>query len=145
MPACEWRLNPQRYAFAQTFELRYGDLDVQHELNEQAMGRMLEATRFHMLKQFGGTPAAYVLDTVIAEINFERLDLIFSGMDIVGTASVLRVGSTSFSLATALFSGGACLALSDVVHVAIDAQGRPRRLCDAGRQALQSWMSEQSS
>lgn len=135
-----WRMDPARYAFTKTFELRYGDLDSQSHLHEIATLRILEATRFHFLRQLNGTPAAAVIENVTAELTFESFHQADRSSELLGTASVLRVGKSSFVVANALFSSGHCLAVSDVVHVTIDANNRPRPLLDCDRMALQAWL-----
>lgn len=134
-----WRIDLSRYAFSRAFELRYGDLNSQGQLHELAIGRMLEATRYQMLRALANTPAAHLIDNVTAQVTFERLRPAVQGREIIGAAGVLRIGQRSYVLGLSLFSDGCCQVLSDVVHVLVDADLRPRVLTECGRAALRRW------
>lgn len=139
--SADWRLDIRRYAFRQEFRTRYADLDWRGQTHEVAIGRLMEATRYYPMRELLGSDARDAYDSVLGRVSIRHLRPgAFEGI-VVGGASIVHVGTRSFSWCTGLFHEGSCFALSEATQIAIDAQGRSRPLSDAARTRLTAWMA----
>lgn len=120
---------PQRDDFPHwtTDTIRYGDLDRQNHVNNAVFLTFLETGRVLVLRE--PSYGLLVPDTeyamVRAVIDF-RSEMRWPGTAEVGTA-IARIGTTSITLAQAVFVGEECTASAEVTVVLLDAETRRPR------------------
>lgn len=118
--------------------IRYSDLDPNNHVNNGAINTYFEDGRVrfrteHLAHLGADTLAGFVLVKYL--IQYHSM-LHFPGEVDIGT-TVLRIGSSSYTLGQAVFEDDRCVATAEVVSVRLDPQtGRASSLDDTFRQAL---------
>ena len=118
-----WQFDPTSYPFSHSAETRFADMDLLGHINNVAMAGLFEHGRGmfnHAIKVQRCAPGqrwlivSVTLD-YIAEAHFPEHVVIASG--------ILRVGSSSWDIASAAFQGGECKAVCVTTIVLTDANG----------------------
>lgn len=118
-------------------DLRYGDMDVMHHVNNVAIASFFETTRVRFMRRVSAAAGvAEVLFSIARlELEFHR-EMTFPGTVAVGTR-IARVGQTSVRVAQTLVHDGRRAATSEAVAVHFDVETRrPVPLPDPVRRIL---------
>lgn len=130
------RCDPAAYPFSLEMQVRYADMDTNAHLNNVAFARFFEEARVRMHHALGGK-RALGLRPIIAHVGIDYLAEGNWPAPATVSASILRIGTSSYTVGMALFQAGKCIALCDSVVVnrtESGAGGAP--LPDKVRQAL---------
>ena len=113
------------------------DTDMNGHINNGAIGAFCEAGRAEVLHEIAGPPLGRTVAMAVARVEIDYLrELHYPGRVRIGTA-VSRIGTSSFGLEQALYSDGACFAISRSVMVVIVLETRrPIPILAALREAL---------
>ncbi len=118
-----WQLDPASYPFSHRTETRFADMDVLGHINNVSMAGLFEHGRgmfnhaIEVQRRAAGQRwliASVSLD-YIAEAHFpEHVDV---------ASGILRIGNSSWDIASAAFQGGECKATCITTIVLTDANG----------------------
>ncbi len=116
------RLDPAIYPFTIEITTRFGDMDVNHHLNNVAYARYLEEGRVsfnHGLFLENGRRVPELADwrSMIAHVAISYLAEGRYGPPVTVGVGVLSLGNRSFTMAAAVFQGDVCLATHEAVIV----------------------------
>ncbi len=118
-----WQLDPTSYPFSHSAETRFADMDLLGHINNVAMAGLFEHGRgmfnhaIEVQRRAPGQRWLIVSVTLdyIAEAHFpEHVDI---------ASGILRVGSSSWDIASAAFQGGKCKATCITTIVLTDNDG----------------------
>lgn len=134
MPRPEaWRLDPAAYPHSEAIQTRFADLDVLGHINNVAMAGLFEAGRARFLRATGMFEAReHRVMLVAVEINY-----LAEGSfpeDVQVATGVSHIGNRSWTLQSACFQKGRCIATCDAT-AAIDGPAIPAPL----RTLLERW------
>lgn len=120
----------ESYPCIARLSVRYGDLDADGLLSDNAVGRCIEQGRsfimIEAMRKAGLDYGANDVGMLIASVKVEMVDHRSPGTEIILASGVSKLGNSSIGLRVAIFSEGICLAVSDNVMVLISrASGRP--------------------
>jgi acyl-CoA thioester hydrolase len=124
--------------------VRYSDLDPNGHVNNGAVNTFFEDGRVHFRRSnFNAAGEAHVLAGYVI-VDFHALYLTalnFPGEVEVGT-SVLRIGTSSFTLGQAIFQNGKCAATAEVTTVCTDpANGKARPMAEDFKEILRGLLA----
>ena len=134
------RRDPAAYPFAATLEMRFGDMDVWHHLNNVSAMRFYEEGRIRFMAELRRREAPwerYRLMVAHASVDYLAEGQYPQAIRVgVGIASL---GNKSFRFGQALFQEGRCIGLADVVLTHIGESG-PAPLPAAMRRTLEKYL-----
>ncbi len=117
-------------------KLRYADTDRQGHVNNAVFATFLETGRVELLYDPTAPLAAPGASFVIASLRLDlRAELTWPGRVEIGTG-LRKIGTTSLTLAQALYQGEVCAATAETVIVQVGPDGRPLPLGVAAAQRL---------
>jgi acyl-CoA thioester hydrolase len=120
-----WHSQISTYPVSVTIETRFGDLDPLGHVNNVAMASMFETARVRFHRQVGLHPRDQAVRWLIAAVSLNYLaEAHFPEPVLIGTG-VLAIGNTSWTLLSAAFQHGDCVATCETVMVA---QGSAERV-----------------
>lgn len=128
------------YPFAATLEMRFGDMDVWHHLNNVAAVRFYEEGRIRFLAELRRRETAWERYRMM--VAHASVDYLAEGKyprAITVAVGIVSLGSKSFRFGEALFQEGRCIGLADVVLTHIGDDG-PSPLPDAMRATLEKYL-----
>lgn len=106
-------------------KLRYADTDRQGHVNNAVFATFLETGRVELLYDPAAPLAGPGASFVIASLRLDlRAELTWPGRVEIGTG-VLKIGTSSLTLAQALYQGATCAATGETVIVQVGPDGRP--------------------
>ena len=132
------RLDPAADPVSTEVQTRFGDMDALRHLNNVALAGIYDDARV----RFGATIDLTASRDrghriVVGEVTIRYLAEGRYPDPVTATAGVSRIGSSSYTLAQALFQDGRCISTCDTVFVYIKPdEGRSRPLPDSLRQVL---------
>ncbi len=134
-----WQLNPESYPFGHSTETRFADLDILGHINNVAMAGLFEHGRGmfnHAIEVERRTPGqrwliARVELNYLKEAHFPEYVNIASG--------IMRIGTSSWDIASAAFQAGECKAVCVTTIVLTDQNG-PTPINDELRNEFQRLM-----
>lgn len=134
-------LDPASYRFWVTEHIRFADLDLLGHVNNVAFTIYAESCRAAFMHQTGFWIPSAPRQNVIVRLELDyRRELHYPGELRVGLR-VQKIGTSSFTLSQALFSGEHCVATAVVVIVRMDAKTRKAiPLNDEERASLQAYL-----
>lgn len=104
--------------------IRLGDLDHQNHVNNAVFGTYLETGRALMMRDLFGALSRDGDGLVLARVEIDFLrELHWPGEVVIGTR-VARLGTSSVTLAQAVFTDGSCAAVGRSTMVRIDSRTR---------------------
>ncbi|HNW19592.1 MAG TPA: acyl-CoA thioesterase [Sphingorhabdus lacus] len=118
-----WQLDPSSYPFSHRTETRFADMDVLGHINNVSMAGLFEHGRgmfnhaIEVQRRAAGQRWLIVSVSLdyIAEAHFpEHVDV---------ASGILRIGNSSWDIASAAFQGGECKATCITTIVLTDANG----------------------
>ena len=129
--------DPAAYRFWIDERVRFADLDALGHVNNNAIGVYFESGRVALMETCGGFRPESAWTVVLARCVMEfKAELLYPGTARVGVR-VLRLGNSSVTLGSAIFSGDTCIATQEGVCVIVDpATHRPTPLPPELRAAL---------
>ncbi len=135
------RLDAARYPFAMTVAPRFADMDILKHINNLALAEYHEEARTRFVtKVFGDDFLFRARDyrLLVARASYDYLREAHYPQPLEACAGLAHIGNASYEIAMALFQGGHCVCLADVVTVCVTANGATR-LPDDLRAALEPW------
>ncbi|TPG56223.1 acyl-CoA thioesterase [Sphingomonas glacialis] len=130
------RLDPATYPFTVTIQTRFQDLDVLGHINNVAMAALFESgrVRFNQAIKLHGWAGHRWL---VARVEINYLGEGFFPDDVEIASGIGEIGTRSWSILSAAFQNGACIATCDVVLV-MSASGGLSALPDEFRAGLEA-------
>jgi acyl-CoA thioester hydrolase len=118
-------------------KVRYADTDRQGHVNNAVFATFLETARVEIFYDPARPLADHGAEFVIAALHLTFLgEIRWPGAVTIGTG-VQKIGTSSVTLAQAIFQNGRCVAQAEVIAVHIDTATRKARpLSEATRSAL---------
>jgi acyl-CoA thioester hydrolase len=142
MKSDPWRQQLASYPFTFDIVTRYGDVDRNDHINNVAVAQLYEELRVrfaHHAREGGSAELANWTKMVVAEVRISYLrEMRYPGI-VTGGIGIQRIGNASYQLACALFQGGICASVAEVVLVCFN-EGRSRPIPEPVRQRLQAWL-----
>lgn len=134
------RLKRETYPLCVTVPSRFRDLDTLGHINNVAIGSFYEEGRAHLNRTVfpPQTRHAHAMRMLIADVHIAYLREAHYPGDIEVRAGVLRIGTSSYTIALALFQKGACVGTCETVLVNTDGQ-KPAPIPDLGRERLEAY------
>ncbi|MFW0796876.1 thioesterase family protein [Gordonia sp. CPCC 205515] len=132
-----------------SLQLRYGDMDTNHHINNVQIARLFEETRvrsFATWFETPGRPAGFSFVVGRQDIVF-RAVLHYSVEPITGRACIGRIGNSSFTMVLTLIdAAGTTCALAETTMVSVDPEsGRATPVPEAVRDILTPHLVEGAS
>ena len=132
------RRDPAIYPFTIEITTRFGDMDINHHINNVAYARYFEEARVKfnhngiLLGDGHRLPDIVPYRTIVAAVSISYLLEGAYGPSMLVGVGISRIGKASFDMAAACFQEGRCLAVSDAVIAlkAADGRGMPDSLRD---------------
>lgn len=104
--------------------VRFADIDAQGHINNNAYNVYIEGCRFDFFHKIGLIDPASGKYAVLARIEIDYLAETMYGAEIRVGLRVSKIGRTSFTLESSVFSGERCVATSTAVQVRMDAASK---------------------
>lgn len=130
-----WRLDADRYPFTVTIPTRYQDLDIMGHVNNVAMAGIFETARVRFHRHLGRHPHDSGVRWLIAAVSLNYLQEAHYPADVVVGSAIGHIGNTSWTVMSAAFQHGECVATCDTVVVTHGPEGR-RQIDDFLRVAM---------
>lgn len=130
-----WRLELDRYPFVTSTDTRFRDLDIMGHINNVALAGIFETARVRFHRHLGRHPHDQGVRWLIASVHIEYLQEAHFPDEITLGCAISRVGNTSWTVASAAFQNGECVATCDAVVVTHGPGGR-RQVDDSLRTAM---------
>jgi len=118
-----WQLDPANYPFNHRTETRFADMDLLGHINNVAMAGLFEHGRGmfnHAIEVQRRAPGQRWL---IVSVNLDYIAEAHFPEHVDVACGILRVGSSSWDIASAAFQGGECKATCVTTIVLTDANG----------------------
>ena len=111
-----WRRDPAAYPHSETIQTRFQDLDVLGHINNVAMAALFESgrVRFNRSMNLAGWAGHRWL---VARVEINYLGEGFFPADVEIATGIGEIGNRSWSILSAAFQKGECIATCDVVLV----------------------------
>lgn len=118
-----WRLESSAYPFSDTTETRFQDLDPLGHINNVAMAALFENGRVRFNRSLGLERRAPGVRWLIARVEINYIAEAHFPDDVEIASGVGAIGSRSWSILSAAFQNGHCVATCDTVLVLTDRSG----------------------
>lgn len=132
-----WRLVPDIYPFVSPMQTRYQDLDIMGHVNNVAMAGIFETARVQFHRHLGRHPQESGVRWLIAAVSLNYLVEAHYPREILVRSGIGHIGNTSWTVMSAAFQDGECVATCDTVVVTHGPEGR-RRIDDFLRTAMEA-------
>jgi acyl-CoA thioester hydrolase len=131
-------VDPAAYKYWIGERVRFADIDAQGHINNNAYNVYIEGCRFDFFRQIGLIDSGKY--AVLVRIEVEYLAETMYGAEIRVGLRVSKIGRSSFTLESAVFSGDRCVATSIAVQVRMEAATRrPVELTDDEKAKLAAY------
>lgn len=134
------------FPYRQTDNVRFGDLDPNHHVNNATYATYFETSRVSLIRhpEFGLMPKG--LSWVLAHLAIDfRAEVHWPGVVELGLA-VSRIGRSSVSYEQVVFHNGVCAASAAAVTVLVDQVSRkPTALPDDVVKKFRPWMRREAA
>lgn len=130
-----WRLAADIYPFITTIQTRYQDLDIMGHVNNVAMAGIFETARVRFHRHLGRHPHDSGVRWLIAAVSLNYLQEAHFPAEITVGSAIGSIGNTSWTVMSAAFQDGECVATCDTVVVTHGPEGR-RKVDDFLRTAM---------
>ncbi len=131
-----WRLSPDAYAFVTSLDTRFGDLDTMGHVNNVAISAMFETARIRFHHHLGRHPQEQGVRWLVAAVSLNYIEESHFPYPFDIHCAIGHIGTTSWTISSAAFQKGACVATCDTTVVTHGAEGR-RRIDESLRAAMQ--------
>lgn len=113
-----WQLEPASYPVHIEVPTRFGDLDPLGHINNVAIADLFETGRIHFHRRLGRHPREEGARWLVAALTLNYLAEGHFPAPIAIATGFSRVGTTSWTLTSAAFQSGQCIATCETVMVA---------------------------
>ena len=118
-----WRLEPASYPFEVSIPTRWADLDLLGHINNVAMAGLFEEGRGRFNRTLDLQRGGKGVRWLIAAVNINYLAEAYHPNDVVVRSGIGHVGSRSWTILSAAFQNGSCVATCDTTLVYTNAEG----------------------
>jgi acyl-CoA thioester hydrolase len=118
-----WRLTASSYPVSMPVQSRYQDLDPLGHVNNVAMAGIFETARIHFHHLFGRHPADLGVRWLVAAVNLNYVEEAHFPHEILVCSGIGHIGNSSWTLYSAAFQQGSCVATCDTVMATKGAKG----------------------
>jgi acyl-CoA thioester hydrolase len=132
-------LDPARYPFATTVDLRFGDMDVNAHVNNVAFSQLVEEGRVRFHKASGFRASMQGASAMVASMGIEYVGKAWYPGSVNIHAGAVRLGSSSYDLELLIMQEGRPAAFARSTMVCMK-DGRPHPLPDLFRASVADWM-----
>lgn len=112
-----WRLEADSYSISMVIPPRYSDLDPLGHINNVAMAGIFENARVHFHHLLGRHPADMGVRWMVAAVDLKYVAEAHFPYDITVCSGIGHIGNSSWTLYSAAFQQGECVATCDTVMV----------------------------
>jgi len=112
-----WRLETSSYPISMAIQTRFADLDSLGHINNVAMAGIFETARIHFHHLFGRHPTDQGVRWLVAAVDLNYVEEAHFPYDVVVYSGIGRIGKSSWTLFSAAFQQGQCVATCDTVMV----------------------------
>lgn len=132
------RLLLETYPIRLDIPARFGDMDPLRHINNVRIGEFYEEARIALNTRLFEGLESRPKRMLVANLDIAYLaEAKYPGLITAGSG-VHRIGTTSYTVANALFQDGACVGVAETVLVAT-AEGRPAPLSEEVRERLRRY------
>lgn len=132
-----WRLSPEAYAFVTTLDTRFADLDTMGHINNVAISAMFETARIRFHHHMGRHPQEQGVRWLVAAVSLNYVAESHFPYPFDIHCAIGHIGTTSWTISSAAFQKGECVATCDTTVVTHGAEGR-RQIAETLREAMQA-------
>ena len=118
-----WRLDPAVYPFTFEVATRWADLDMLGHINNVSMAGLFEEGRGKFTHSLEMHRASDAIRWLIAGVEIAYLGEAHHPAPLTVASGIGRIGKTSWSVYSAAFQGGKCVATCETTTVYTDANG----------------------
>lgn len=130
-----WRLSPEAYGFVTTLDTRFADLDTMGHVNNVAISAMFETARIRFHHHMGRHPQEQGVRWLVAAVSLNYVAESHFPYPFDIHCAIGHIGTTSWTISSAAFQKGECVATCDTTVVTHGAEGR-RKIADSLRAAM---------
>lgn len=112
-----WRLEADSYSISMVIPPRFADLDPLGHINNVAMAGIFENARVHFHHLLGRHPADMGVRWMVAAVDLKYVAEAHFPYDITVSSGIGHIGNSSWTLFSAAFQQGECVATCDTVMV----------------------------
>ncbi|MCB2014734.1 MAG: acyl-CoA thioesterase [Sphingobium sp.] len=112
-----WRLNAGSYPVSMPVQTRFADLDSLGHINNVALAEIFETARVHFHHLFGRHPSDQGVRWLVAAVDLKYAQEAHFPYDIIVRSGIGHIGTSSWTLFSAAFQQGECVATCDTVMV----------------------------
>jgi acyl-CoA thioester hydrolase len=132
-----WRLSPEAYAFVTSLDTRFQDMDTMGHINNVAISAMFETARIRFHHHMGRHPQEQGVRWLVAAVSLIYVQEAHFPYPFDIHCAIGHIGTTSWTISSAAFQRGECVATCDTTVVTHGAEGR-RKIADSLREAMQA-------
>ena len=132
-----WRLSPEAYGFVTTLDTRFADLDTMGHVNNVAISAMFETARIRFHHHMGRHPQEQGVRWLVAAVSLNYVAESHFPYPFDIHCAIGHIGTTSWTISSAAFQKGECVATCDTTVVTHGAEGR-RQIAETLREAMQA-------
>ena len=118
-----WRLSPSAYPFTTDVQTRWADLDMLGHINNVAMAGLFEEGRGRFTRSLQMVRSSRDVRWLIAAVSINYLAEGHHPLPVTVASGVGRIGARSWTVYSAAFQNGACIATCDTATVYTDKTG----------------------
>lgn len=119
-----WRLEASSYPISMVIQSRFQDLDSLGHINNVAMGGIFETARVHFHHLLGRHPADQGVRWMVAAVDLKFVEEAHFPYDVVVHSGIGHIGNSSWTVLSAAFQRGSCVATCDTVMVMKGPKGK---------------------
>lgn len=131
-----WRLSPDAYGYVTKLDTRFQDMDTMGHINNVAISAIFETARIRFHHHLGRHPQEHGVRWLVAAVSLNFIEEAHFPYAFDVHCAISHIGNTSWTISSAGFQKGVCVATCDTTVVTHGAEGR-RRIDDAVRQVMQ--------
>jgi acyl-CoA thioester hydrolase len=118
-----WRLNPAAYPFTFEVATRWADLDMLGHINNVSMAALFEEGRGKFTHSLAMHRSSNDIRWLIVGVEIAYLAEAHHPEPVTVASGIGRIGATSWSVMSAAFQGGKCVATCETTTAYTDANG----------------------
>ncbi|MFC4592741.1 acyl-CoA thioesterase [Sphingobium tyrosinilyticum] len=131
-----WRLSPETYSFITSMDTRFQDIDTMGHINNVAISGIFETARIRFHHHLGRHPQEQGVRWLVAAVSLNFVEESHFPYPFEVHCGIGHIGRTSWTVSSAAFQKGVCVATCDTTVVTHGSEGR--RVIDASlREAME--------
>ena len=131
-----WRFSPDAYRFITSIDTRFQDLDTMGHINNVAISGIFETARIRFHHHLGRHPQEQGVRWLVANVSLNFIEESHFPYPFEVHCAIGHIGRTSWTISSAGFQKGVCVATCDTTVVTHGAEGR-RSIDDTLREAME--------